>query len=231
MSERTAALVAWYAQTGAGVPHDSLGEILAAAAESFGPGLCLRDVSTLHATVIGLDAVAPVPCGDEIAHLGTQSAVDVPGLVGRALAAWSEAPPQLQFGGFARTPGTSRGRPLAERSAWISNGQLVLLGWPADADGRPTDALGALRRSLAEYRAVHRYGPDDPEVHVVLGELDDPEPRHWAAALLRLRERLATHPRQVRARPEHLGVVVYRDARLPLQETVLLDTERLASHR
>lgn len=179
---------------------------------SFAP----RSLREVHATIIGLGLPGP--------------AVDLPGLLDHLRAAFSAAPLQIGFGGFADRDYAfaSRSRRLYERSLTLHQGLATMIGWPVGTAHEPVLALDQIRRSCQRFGVVHKYhdatGATDPDAYMVVGEYDQntgatDELYEVARAV---RWALRRDPVAVRTGVEELQVVVYTDRRLPRQETIAL---------
>jgi hypothetical protein len=176
-----------------------------AAAQAFADRFTPRRLADVHATVIGLENRAP-------GH-------DVDGLIRFLRGIRLE----LQFGGFAEDDRRllSRGRPLYERTVGVQGPQLVLMGWPVDAD-TPSPRLAELRQACERFGFVHKYhrdgAPPDPDAYLVVGELAA-APADVATFLAAIRERLATGAVRVPVTGADLALVEYADVRLPRATT------------
>ena len=224
---RTAALVAGYGQS-AGPFHELAPRLQATLVATFGADFTPRPPATVHTTLIGLDPCAPVPKRGEAERLRDSSTVDVPGLCGAATDAVRGEPLRLRFGfPDADLLVHSRGERLHHRSLVVDprRRQVVLLGWPVDRSGSPTLRLDRLRHDLEAYGTRHRYREDgrwqDPDAHLVLGELDL-VPHDVEQRLAGVRAWLAAAPWTTEVGPDDLAVVVYDDPRLPPESTVRL---------
>ncbi len=182
--------------------------------ERLGPAFVARTLGSVHSTIIGLDGSEREPDHHQA------------GLLGFLAAELRRRPLTLQLGGFGPDERTmlSRGRPLHERSVTTSREDVLLVGWPVDADGAPTRALHDLRVGATAYGFEHRYPlteqDPDPDAHLVIGTLvDDPGTREVAAAVAEARDLLATSASRVPLGVEDLTVVTYTDRHLPADST------------
>jgi hypothetical protein len=219
---REGAVVAYYDA----VPAD-LARLVAKVQRLVGQGIASfapRSLREVHATIIGLGPLGP--------------GVDLPGLLDHLRAAFSAAPLQIGFGGFAdRDYGfASRSRRLYERSLTLHQGQATMIGWPVTTAHEPLLALDQIRRTCQRFGVVHKYhdpqGATDPDAYMVVGEYDQNasatgEPDEVARTV---RQALRRDPVAVRTSAEELWVVVYTDRRLPRQETIALPLHRPGVH-
>jgi hypothetical protein len=219
---REAAVVAYYDA----LPADLAGLVARVQAlagqgiASFAP----RSLREVHATIIGLGPLDP--------------GVDLPGLLDHLRTVFAAAPLRIRFGGFAdRDYGlASRSRRLYERSLTLHQGLAMMIGWPVTTAHEPLPALDQIRRACQRFGVVHKYhdaaGATDPDAYMVVGEYDQNASAtdELDQVAHRVRQVLGRDPVAVRTSAEELQVVVYRDRRLPRQETVALPLRRLGVH-
>ena len=192
-------VVAWYD----GVP-DGLAllveRVQATAGRLLGDAFAARDAAQVHATVIGLER-APVPFDPAPLTAHLRAALSPP---------WT-----IRFGGFP--PGErrllSRGLPLHDRTFGVYGDKVVLVGWPV-VGGAPLRTLADVRLGCGAFGVTHRYG-DDPDVHLVIGEVTDAA-EHVAAAV---RRELALRAVHVPLTFDDLSLVTYVDTALPRAST------------
>jgi hypothetical protein len=194
-------VVAWYDPLPDGVAQ-VVDRVQTAAVRQLGDAFTARAPEQVHATLVGLErARAPFDPAPLAAHLR----------------ATLTPPLTVRFGGFA--PGDrrylSRGLPLHERGFGVYGTKVVLVGWPVVGDA-PTRVLAELRRDCGTFGAAHLYGDDDPDVYIVIGEVDDvPVER----AVQAVRRELAATAVEVPLSPDDLSVVTYVDTALPRVST------------
>jgi hypothetical protein len=160
--------------------------------------------------------------------------VDLPGLLDHLRAAFSAAPLQIGFGGFADRDYAfaSRSRRLYERSLTLHQGLATMIGWPVGTAHEPVLALDQIRRSCQRFGVVHKYhdaaGATDPDAYMVVGEYDQNASAtdELDEVARTVRPALRRDPVAVRTSAEELWVVVYTDRRLPRQETIALPLRR-----
>jgi hypothetical protein len=205
---RRTTIVAFYGPE-PGPLDDLVADLQARLTSTFGDGFRPRPPETVHATVIGLER-----------RIGTRP--DIDGVAGYLDAALRNEPLCLRFGGFPETtthPGFDEEGPLFERTLFVQDGNVVLMGWPVDpADpDRPTNRLAALRKGCERYGFVHKYhDPDrpallDPDAYLVLGRLQRRD--HPLGELTRPGP--LARPTLIPLRPADLRIVEFEDSTLP----------------
>lgn len=234
---RWASIVAFYGATQPAAFADAVAGVQADLAVRLGASYLPRPTATVHSTLIGLDVLGPLDSSDDLrARFRDGGGADVRGFAGHLRAVLEDEPLTVQLGGFPdRDLGlTSRGLRPYQRSVAVDRDQVVLIGWPVDAAGRPLMVLDRLRRAAARFGIEHRYPlsetAHDPDAHVVVGELVEAVPTEvLAAAVTAARAALVGRPRRVPLRWDDLAVVAYDDTRLPLDTTVTVPCEDVAS--
>jgi hypothetical protein len=190
-------VVAWYERLPDGLDR-LVARIQALAGAHVGTAFAARDPAQVHATLIGLErAPDPFDPGPLAAYLG---AVLTPPLT-------------IQFGGFAPDDRRmlSRGLTLHDRGFGAGDGRVVLMGWPV-VDGDPCPALAGVRAGCAEFGVTHRYGAD-PDVYLVVGDVDDPAAGQVLERVVR--HGLAAAAVRVPLSVDDLSLVTYTDPALP----------------
>lgn len=225
---RSASIVAFYGSAEPAAFAEAVIGVQADLIARLGAAYLPRVVASTHSTLVGLEALGPLePSGECGTQLRDTRRADLAGFAGQLRRALHEAPVTVQFGGFPDRDLalSSRGRRLYERSVVADRDQVVLIGWPVDAEGHPLMVLDGVRRAAARYGIEHRYPlsqtAHDPDAHVVVGELVDAIPAdERGAAMAATRAALAERPRRVPLGWDDLSIVVYDDTRLPLDTTV-----------
>lgn len=198
-------VVAWY-----GALPDALGRLVgdvqARAAATLGEAFVARDPGQVHATLIGLER-APDPFDPEplAAHLCAMLA----------------QPRTVRFGGF--TPSDrrllSRGATLHDRGFFVSGDKVVLVGWPWAAAGPRAD-LADIRAGCAAFGVTHRYGADDPDAYLVVGDVAPGVPPASVSSLeTSVRRELAASATHVPLSAADLALVTYANPALPREST------------
>lgn len=224
----SASVVAYYGPVKPPAFAEAVAGLQSAVAAGLGTSFLPRPLVTTHSTVVGLDVLGPVHrSGDLVGRLRDDPRADLAGFAEHLRAVLDGSAVTLQLGGFPdRDLGlTSRGQRPYVRSVTADRGQVVLVGWPVDDAGRPLATLDRLRREARRFGIEHRYpltaSEQDPDAHVVVGELAAGVPTdELLAALGAARGALATRTCRMPLRAEDLAVVAYADPRLPWETTV-----------
>lgn len=209
-----ASIVALHGATGVAALRDTVSVVQAGLLDRLGPAFVARPLDGVHATLCTLDDLGPWADLDAVVSPDGRPAAEVDQVVD-VVRRWDGFPLHVQLGGFEdRDVGLrSRGARPHARTVTHSGGQVVLIGWPV-VGGRPTTDLAGLRRALAEVGAVHRHGADDPDVHLVIGELAGTDDA-VQGAMRWARDHLRRSPCRVDLSPEVISVVAATDRRLP----------------
>jgi hypothetical protein len=194
--------------------------------QTCGDAFVPRPLGDVHATIIGLENVGTLTSRNEFDKLRRliPPNTDVVGLSGFLRKALDDDPLTVQFGGFQDRdyPLTSRGARLFDRSFVVSGDKVVLIGWPVDESGLPTDLLARLRRRATGFGARHRYhhSPDDgdPDVYMVIGELAE-EASGRAEVVDMMRAAAARSTCRVTLSAQRIRVAIYENPRLPAAST------------
>jgi hypothetical protein len=194
-------VVAWYDPLPDDLAH-LVTRVQTLAGAALGAAFTPRDPAQVHATLIGLER-APVPFD--------------PGPLAAHLDAVLARPLTVQFGGFAPADRRllSRGLPLYDRGFGVFGDKMVLVGWPVTA-GVPDPALAAVRAGCGAFGVTHRYGADDPDAYLVIGEVAGAPGDGLEAAV---RAELAGAGVRVPLSAADLCLVTYDDPALPRAST------------
>ncbi|MBG6065208.1 hypothetical protein [Micromonospora ureilytica] len=224
--DRHATLVAFYAESKPSGLGDYVGGVQRRLVELLGGLFQPRPMPDVHATIIGLESFGRVQPPQELTELRASGSgrPDIAGLCAYLNTTLGQHPPQIQFGGFPnRDLGvTSRGQRLYTRTLTTNANQVILMGWPVDESGQPTEELERIRRDLQKFGVVHRYHKQahdrDPDLYLVIGRVkqgDLSETGALEAIRLELSQATFTTP----LLPDALRVATYDDTDLPLSTT------------
>lgn len=191
------------------------------------------DIEQVHATITGLEKIPDfsLPLNLNIwEKTGRKKEMDFSGLPATVKAS---LPLTIQFGGFpeAFSEMKSFGQSLYQRSFQVNwtSGRVVLIGWPVDQHGRPSDALLRLRQQLYQkHQILHKYEGDN-DCYLVLGRLqglDQLSPGSISNLKttqqeleVKIRKYLYGYPYRIQFGLDQLTVVQYTDTTLPLSNS------------
>lgn len=191
------------------------------------------EMDQVHATICGMEQIPgfSLPFNLNIwEKTGSKKEMDFSGLPSTLE---SFLPLTIQFGGFPETFSTvkSFGQSLYQRSFRIDrvSGRVILIGWPVNSRGEPTETLLRLREQLHHrHQMLHKY-QDDNDCYMVLGILKGldqatPEEIQYARSAqqdleIKIRHHLSVHPQQPGLDWDDLSVVQYTDHTLPLSNS------------
>lgn len=203
--------------------QDVVGDVL-------GSAFAIRDLEQVHATILGLvDPELPSRTWDESREKipWNDGHRDLPGFLRYVRDFLQSRSVEMQFGGFSASVDyglTSRGRPLFERSAFVSCEKMVICGWPREQE-KLSLALDELRATAQKYGFRHKYHSSpkdvDPDAYMVIGDisLDAVSTERLEIAEARVRQVLVDSPIHLPLTTRQLGLVAYADNRLPYPES------------
>lgn len=223
---RRATLIAFYGESKTHELADYVLSVQQRLVTMLGSTFRSRSISEVHATIIGLESGGTFNSSDELSELRSVilQDVDIQGLCGYVAAQLRDQLVQIQMGGYQDIdyPFTSRGLRLFARTLTANAGAAILIAWPIDRRGVPTDSLDRIRRGAQRFGVVHRYhkavGDRDPDVYMVIGEMSEDNSR-VAEALDEVRAELARSSCVVPLATDSLRIASYTDARLPFDST------------
>ena len=225
-SDRHATIIAFYGDDKSTDLKKFILEIQRAVQQFCGNAFMPRPLGDIHATLIGIESVAPLTPRNEFDELRASrfGNVDVVGLCEFLRQEIDSTCVRIQFGGFQDCdyPVSSRGARLFDRGFTINGDKVVLIGWPVDESCLPTDLLDRLRRGASNFGARHRYyqSPDDrdPDAYMVIGELTEDYPRA-AEVVDMMRAAVARSACKLRISAQDIRVAAYESPRLPAGST------------
>lgn len=224
------ALVAYYGLSKPAQLTNFINQVQVCLTNCSGDSLHQRPIANIHSTIIGLDALGPITLINTTNRLlAPSSSVDLVGFIEYLDQCLTTNNMRIRFGGFHAGEDSmeSRGMSLFERSLTCSDNEVVLIGWPLDASGKPCSFLDKVRRHAQAFGLRHRYplstSKSDPDAHMVMGDLIDPVgARTINAHLMTLRNQLSHISCTVPLSARDISLVLYRDPRLPRHGTKVL---------
>lgn len=227
MTNKQASIVAFYGTKPAALAS-LIANIQAELAARLGPAFVPRDISQVHATVIGLEGVRQtnvIHNSNFALARNVRLPMDLAGLL-EDLRQDERLPMDMQFAGYGAAIATSivsRGRTPHLRSFGFQAELAVMIGWPVDAGSRP---LHELRKRCQRRNVLHKYHVRDTDVDddlfLVIGSLrqkaGQTDLKSTETALRDLMARMP--PVRVQLDVHALSLVQYEDPQLPLQSTV-----------
>ena len=202
MGSRFISAVACYGPK-TGPLRELLAGVQALITEHVGDDFRPYSLEQVHATLIALNGVRDPETGAIVneyllAHAGVRREMDLPRVMDILTRA---VPMRVRIGGFRpdqKTPFTSQGQHLAERTFSVQGQAFVLMGWPADSlagAGRPLDDL---RREMNAANVLHKYharaADVDNDLYLVVGHHAGAPPGALARATAAVRDKLAADP-------------------------------------